>query len=1182
MSEKINFTPDQMLAINTEGRDILVSAAAGSGKTAVLTKRVLNRIVSSSQKADITDFLVVTFTVSAAADLKKKLSEGIRDEMKCDGADVSRLRRQLLSLSYAKIATIDSFCRFIVKDCSQDLGLPSGMNLADEDEIKAIAKEIMDETVEKYYAESGEDSDFLLLAETFSDARGDAKLVPSLLSVYDRIMQYPVPMSLLSENLADLKSILSLRGKESVFSTSLLSPLMDEIKEKLFLASKFFDEAKKLCELDEDAWNKYLPVIEKDEEFVKSLKEALDVSYDEFNRILQLNIHDKMPQIRGRSTDEVLERIKSMRKSGRDIISSLINKFGVESEEEIFSQLETHIKVLEAINKVICDFHETFTEEKKKQRIMNFSDMSHYAFSALVVEESYDRKNGTFEKTPYAKALTESFSQILIDEYQDVNELQDLIFRAVSNSKNRFMVGDIKQSIYAFRGATPEIFEHYRDVFLPITSSDDKSDAPGTVFLQNNYRSDSSIIDFTNAVFSKLMNHDEKKYLEKDELVFSKKEDAHNPVELVFFEEEKSDERDSEAEYVADEIIKLTSSGECKYSDIAILARNRAMLEKMKEVFDKKKIPCENTDKSGFFESYEILSLISFLRAVSNPTDDLALATAMTTLPFAFSPDELFEIRKYDKKRGYYFALVKASHEEGELGEKCRDFLEFIVSMQEWSQNNSCDSTVWKIIEKTEFFRQINALSNSAERRENVILFYELSRKFSRGEMKSIGAFCDYIENFEKSGSKKSGHKKFPDAVNLLTFHSSKGLQFPVVFAVGLGDYINKLDGRNKIIFSQFGPFFDLPHLNPCTQIISYLRKSASASVEKSSVDEELRILYVAFTRAEKRLYITAKTKTASLKKTVFNASICKELFSHTVKNAVTYISFLASALHENPTFLKAISNDAEYVRESSPTLCVSVIKNGFKSELSVTEKEKNDELHLNLSDEEILFAMRELPEKKIYSVPFKISVSDLKDGTSEYGGEEKSVEFVCAPQFINPQNEESFAFEGTSMHTFMQFCSFDLSGEEDCRREGKRLAEEGFILPEHEKCLDYKKLARFFDSNLFKQIKASKRVEREKRYTLKIGADKLFRDINADDSESVLMQGVIDCFFENEDGTVTLVDFKTDRVKRDGGREILIKRHSRQLCLYAETLSQILHKEVSKIYIYSFALDSEVEIVGY
>ena len=1172
----MNFTEDQLLAINTDGCDILVSAAAGSGKTAVLTSRVLKKIIDTSKSVDITDFLVVTFTISAAAELKTKLSNGIRAEMAKEGADVSRLRRQLLSLSYAKIATIDSFCLFIVKDCLTELGLPVGMSIGDSGEMDALALEIMEDVLEEFYARADGDNGFLLLAETYSDARGDSQLIPKLLEIYNHLISFPRPMELLEESRREIERVFDCRNGGSIFDSPVFAPIREDITERINQACEFYREAIKACAGDEDAEVKYIPVIEEELRLAEAISVASGTSYEAFHSLVSSFTAGRMPSIRGRSEDEPLVTVKNLRTNGKDIITSLKKEYLVSGEDELYMQTEIHLKVLSAIDGVLKRFHERFMAEKKSRHIMSFSDASHYAFSALV--KDYNRSTGEFTKTPYAESLTRRFSEILIDEYQDVNELQDMIFRAISNGHNRFMVGDIKQSIYAFRGATPKIFEHYRDTFKRHTDKNEVSAEAKSIFLQNNYRSDSRIIELVNLIFSATMNWNGEKYLDKDALVHSASDDLALPVELVIFDEDASEEECAEAEYIADEILTLVSSGEYKFEDIAVLGRSAKILEKVKEALDSRNLPADSLGSSGFFESYEVLSMISMMRAVANPTDDVYLVSAMTTLPFSFTPDELYKIRSFSHKTDFWFALERASKGEDNLSVKCLEFIDFIDRMRDLAGEVSCDRVFWRLTEETGIFTELEKLSDPKTRRDNLITLYSMSRAFCHGERRSLGAFCDYLDNLSKSENAKSDKKQISGAVRLMTFHGSKGLQFPVCFVAGLGQSMNKRDSFSKTVFSSYGPTFDLPYSEACTHLTSYLKKSASAEVRRGLIDEELRTLYVALTRAKKRMYITGDATLKSLDNAIFSSSLGSSSFAYTVKRAVSHMTFIAAALAKNQVFLTSIYGDEPINRTESEMLNVTFYKEYSHQSLSL---EASDEecRHVDFRAEDITLAMKSLHHSRAGDIPFKISVSDIKEGLLDEGTEDMHIEFVSSPDFLTPEKKPSPAFVGTSMHTFMQFCSFDIRGEEECRKEAERLLREGYILPEHFECLDFSKLARIFDSRLLEDIRRSPMVEREKRYTLVIDAARVLRDSDGTADDKVLLQGVIDCYFENEEGGITLVDFKTDRVKEPDGEAKLIERHSEQLKLYAEALSEILTKKVTKILIYSFALDREVKI---
>ncbi len=1181
MMAEINFTPEQRLAIDTEGCDVLVSAAAGSGKTAVLTRRVLNKIIDTSKKTDITDFLVVTFTVSAAGDLKRKLSEGIREEMRREGADAKRLRRQLLSLSYAKIATIDSFCLFIVRDCLDLLSLPVGMTLGDEKEMSALAAEIMEECVENAFCESEQNDGFALLVETFSNARGDAALVPSLLSIYSKIINYPEPLSLFNEYIEECDTALLNRADLSFFKTPFGKGLYEDISEKLSQAEEWLKSAEKLCELDEDAYAKYLPVIESDLEFLCALEDDFKTSYECFANKLTLFSPQNIPAIRGRAQDELLVKIKSLRAEAKDTVAGFKKTYLVKDERELFLQLELHSKILGAIYSILCAFHERFMKEKQRRKIMSFSDMSHYAFKALIKEGSYSRRTGEFEKTPYAEELTSRFREILIDEYQDVNALQDIIFRAVSNSKNRFMVGDIKQSIYGFRGAVPEIFSHLRDTFKPHGGIDDKGEEPKSVFLQNNYRSDSKILEFSNKLFSALMNWESEKYLKKDHLVFSKKEDKLYPVELfVFHKNFKSEdwEKEQEAVFVSNKIVELVTNGECDFSDIAVLARNTATLEKIKKALDRAQVPCEATGQANLFDSYEVLTAISFLKAVANPTDDVSLASAMTSLPFSFVPDELLKIRGFEKKRDFYFALVKAGEENSPLGEKCREFLTFLSSLSEFSEENTPDRVVWRILEDTGLLTNVEKLGEPKERRQNLITLYSLSRSLCSKEKGSLSALVDKLDTLARDGKIKTSKNAPSNAVKLMTFHGSKGLQYPVVFTAGLGSEINRQDTHEKIVFSPFGPTFNLPWSEANTKLVSYLRMSAARLVEKGLIDEELRCLYVALTRAETRLFVTAEADTKSLLKACELSSLSQKSFSYSVKHASTLMSFLAIALKDTPEFVKGLNSEEKTAHFSSDSLSVTFVRgDGPVSEEYYSEKEK-EEKNLTLTPDTLAFALKDLEVSEIGSVPYKISVSRLKRGLLDEGEEEEALP-IKAPRFISPDAHKTPALKGTSMHTFMQFCSFDLFSEKDVEAEADRLVREGFITEEHRENLDIKKLYSLISSSIFDEIRKSEEVAREKRYTVSVNIQTLAGGEKYPYDDKLLVQGVVDCYFKNESGTYTLIDFKTDRVSEENGEETLLSRHAAQLILYARALSEILPEKIEKILIYSFSLSRFIEV---
>ncbi len=1190
---KYNWTDNQEKAIVTSGSDILVSAAAGSGKTAVLTERIIRKLIDPSGDFDVTDFLIVTFTVSATSELRAKLSSAI-NEAYLQNKNLKKLKKQLLMLPHAKIMTIDAFCKYIVNECARDLGIPVDMALGDEGELQAIVAEttvaVTDELFEgmEYpllydtsYLPDGVKRGFLSLVEAFGASKGYEPLYEVLKDTYAKLLNFPEPFlkakALLSEYDKILREHYLKRSGASFFESSVGRAVVRECREALETAISLLREAEGVTDRFPAMAEKYAPTVEEELSTlikIQSLSEPLP-----FLVALSDYKPSKLSAFSATTDEEEAAKgkFKAYRDTAKDIVEKEQKKFPSVDEEKLFFQTAGVFSIACELFAVVELIHERVWKEKLEKRILSFQDVSHLAFKALVKEGSYSHATRAFEKTDYALTLSEKFREVLVDEYQDVNELQDTIFRAVSNSQNRFMVGDIKQSIYKFRGATPEIFMDYRNTFLPVDKEwDGKS--PRLIALQNNFRSDTSVIRLVNSLFEVIMNYEsEDVYRKDDHLVFSKESDLGLTAEVCLFGGE------GEFDYVADRIIDFTEKG-FSLSDIALLARKHVSLVKLQEALQKKGIPSDYSPNKNFFESYEVATILSILRATDNPTDDISLLSALTSPVFSFLPSELLKIRNFSPDTDIYFSLSDYAQKgsEEELRKKCRLVIEKLGEWKELSRHLPTDSFIWQIYEETHFLSIVKALSDAKAREDNLIAFYGIAGSFEKRELRGLTKFLIFLESIigQKNRYGKGGGGE--SSVRLMTVHDSKGLEFPITFFVDAGAPISRQDERKKIIFSEvFGPAFPIPVGRLGGKVSTYAEKAALSETRRGNADEELRLLYVALTRAKNKLIITGTESLNTFSTFLECITVNKTAFSYLLKNAPTLMRMISAGLMSEEIFKKAIRTLSS---ESTDGFEVKVFPEYEASERvyepSVAVAPEGDAL----AEEEIDFALMEFDEKRLANAPFKLSVSAVREGLLDESDEKKTV-IKKYPDFMSLDGEKMAAFRGTAMHTFMQFCDFYECKNKSTLEEAKRLLKYGFINFEQFEVLNHTALQKFFQSKLFGEIYASSSVRREERYTLFFPSSEFFSDektkmlLDADGKET-LVQGVIDCYFENPDKTLTIIDFKTDNVGKENGEEILKERHSKQLNLYRRAIEEIEKVKVKKVYIYSFCLGKEIEIV--
>lgn len=1191
------WTDKQLLAIEEKGTDLLVSAAAGSGKTAVLTERIIRQLTDVESPVDVTDFLIVTFTVSATSELREKLTKAIR-ETHSKNKSLKRLKRQILNLPSAKILTIDSFCKYVVTECVKELGIPADFRTGEENELNQLTAAAISETIDMFfegyqgeklfdtsYLPESTRRGFLSVVESFTTQKSLDILNDTVVDLYDKLTKYPDPMNRAKEYLKEYDLMLREKygnnSKASFFDTKLGIFIVNEIKETAKVAAGYFEEAEKLLEGFEKMAEKYQDAIHND------VVSAFAVTSSENSEVLErLSIYSPISLSRhtSKSDDEkeAQEKFQKLRKAGKDLLTSLKDKYPISDEEVLYMQIADTFSIANELFSIVVEFHKRLTEAKFEKKIFSFDDIAQFAYKALVKEGTYNKATREFERTDYAYELGEKFHEILIDEYQDVNELQDTIFRAVSNSHNRFMVGDLKQSIYKFRGATPEIFFDYRNSFSPIESTDG---SPRLVALQNNFRSDRSVIDFVNSLFSSVMNYcNDNVYRTDDHLVYSPipgRDDKQLDTEVTLVE------NDTEFEYIADRIMGIVHSEQSfKFGDICILARKHSTLQLIQKVLSERNIPSDYTPNENFFGSYEIQTIHGLLKAIDNPTDDVALLSALTCPVFSFTPSELLEIRRSSYNGDIYFA-IRDYNGKSELKKKCENAISKLKQWRSKSGVVQSDTFIWWLYNQTHLMSFVKKLNNGDERRENLLTFYGIASKYEEKEFKGITRFLAYLDSFINSSNRLGKKETVDNAVHLMTVHDSKGLEFPVCFFISPGSLINRTDERKKIVMSEtFGPTFSVPMGKLGGKIVTYAEKAAIAETRSGVIDEELRLLYVALTRAKNHLIITGETDLFKFREYLEFVNMSKTSFAHGVKNATTLLRVIGAGAYNNPLFAKALSEyDGTDISVSENGLTVNLFHEYQPTfETNAPEIAKAEAEDMTITEEEVTYALQPISDPIMTETPYKISVSSIREGLLDEGAHATVITTKRYPEFKSLDAKNSGSFIGTSMHVFMQFCSFENCVRLGTMEEAERLEKYGFISSEQKNVLNHLSLSAFFKSRLYKEICASPRVEREKRYTLLLPSSRFYsdeekkRDLDRVGNKT-LIQGVIDCYFINADGSITLIDFKTDAVGKKDGEEILRERHSKQMQLYKEAIEEIEGKKVSRCVIYSFNLSKEIEI---
>ncbi|MBQ2766011.1 MAG: UvrD-helicase domain-containing protein, partial [Clostridia bacterium] len=918
--------------------------------------------------------------------------------------------------------------------------------------------------------------------------------------------------------------------------------------------------------------------------------------YEDISTIFSAFSPVRLGVVRNAELSPDIEKAKSVRKKFHDERKELAGKFFSLTPDELQKNRLDTADTLNKLYTLLCAFTKRFNDEKRRRSLVDFGDLERLAYKMLV-------ENG--KPSIAAKTVAEKFDEIYIDEYQDVNAVQDAIFSAVSRGDNRFMVGDIKQSIYAFRGAEPRIFADYRRKFGRLDDGNTKSGA--AVFLSNNFRCDKSVIDFSNIVSGCLFTsgRGDIPFTNDDLLIHSKVDtESGEPVHVVLVDgsgEDSTDDIDSrEAEYIASEITRLLADGRkndgtlIKPSDIAILMRSaKAHSAALEVAFDRRGIPYYNNVSANFFENAEILLALCILNIIDNPTRDIYLAGALKSPVFAFTLDELIKIRRTHQSGSLYDALC--AYSEKESFQKGLDFLETLERWRTKASGMPIDRLLWYIYTDTDLLALVYDNEN-ATRRANLMLLYEYARRFEASSFKGLYNFIRYVNDILDQKAEFENAKVFgeaSDTVKLMTIHQSKGLEFPVCFICGTGKKFNENDLRANIVIERsLGIALKLADTTGFARYDTPIRQALVKRLADSQLEEEMRVLYVALTRARERLYITALASDAQ-EMLDTAASDAERLSRYVIMKNGGYMRWILTALAHHE---KSGNSDAP--------VTIDIIRPSTETEQTEIQPQKGT-IASDKDNSEIMDLVRErfdfvYPKSAASRLPAKLSVSkltptildddaaELEDTYEEYSFEAKRPLFLDK----NAAPTATGAERGTATHLFMQFCDFSrfIGASDDLveiiEDEAARLAEKKFITPRAASLINVRGLARFFAGDTFAEICSSPRIWREHRFNVKLPASDFTKDstLAAElTGESVLVQGVIDCFFENPDGTLTLIDYKTDytppELTHDEAMNMLRERHSLQLSYYKAACEKISARRVSRVAVYSFALGCAIEM---
>ena len=1235
----VSWTEEQRRVIDTRNCNILVSAAAGSGKTAVLVERILQLITDQQHPIDIDQLLIVTFTRAAAGEMKERIRQAIEKQLETDREN-EHLQRQSVLVHHAQITTIDSFCSYVVKNYFHLIDLDPSFRMGDEGEMRLLQADVAEQVMEEAYA-CEENQEFTDFVDGFSSGKTDTKIVDLLLKLYQFSMSYPYP----GEWLESCRQAYEIQNTEELERAPWMQCIKAEIEKEVKEAAELLAQAVEICR-QPDGPGFYLELLESEHAGASQALKA--ETFSQWKTCIDKMKFKRLPPGKKAEKEQVSEQqqklAKDLRSQAKDLISEIQSKYFQETPEEIIEHLQKAGKPVSVLVNLTLRFMNLYQEKKKEKNILDFADLEHYALEILVEH----REDGDC-RTDAARELAEQFKEIMIDEYQDSNLVQEKLLTAVSGIEdgiyNIFMVGDVKQSIYRFRLARPDLFmEKFRT--YPLTPGEKKL----RIDLHKNFRSRREVLESVNYLFYQIMGEDlgGVEYDEDAALYpareFPPMEQTEPAAEVLLLEaddqvwKEKEDsqtERELEARMTALRIRELMENQQildketetyrpARYSDITILLRTMSgWAETFKKILNSCGIPASVTTKTGYFSAPEIVTVLDYLRILDNPLQDIPLAGAMRGMPDGFHFQELAEIKilgQEAEKASLFEAVLLAEQLDSPLGEKVRKFLTVYRKLRDKVPYTPMHELIWDFFDATGFLFYQQAFVSGEQKKANLLMLVEKARSYESSSYRGLFNFIRYIENLNKyqvDFGEANILSEQEDTVRIMSIHGSKGLEFPIVFVAGMGKQMNFQDARESIVLHpDLG--IGAPYVDETFRIRTrtIIQRAVQQEITLESLGEELRILYVALTRAKEKLILTGAV--SKLKETLQRFEMLKrqekQKLSYEMRmKGKSYLDWILTALarhkamkplyqsfdcsvyplnpwYEGPgDFMLRIVSPLELVQEETKLRTEEMIKKG---ELLLWDCEQvyDRELRAHLQES---FSY-DYPYKDQAEIPSKLTVSEVKrmqepmdeESTFLYKDTEEN-----APDAEETQEKESYipafmreeevvlegAERGTAYHRVLECLDYTcLESLDHIKEQLDTMVSKGRLTSRMREAVQDQEIYKFGKSSLGQRMKVASMqgaLYREQPFVMSVPANQIQE--RYDSGEEILMQGMIDAYFE-EDGELVLVDYKTDKVW-NRRPETLVEKYQVQLQYYKEALERLTQKKVKEVYLYSLYLGREI-----
>lgn len=1218
----MNFTPHQQQAIEVDKGNMLVSAAAGSGKTAVLTERVMRLLTQRNIPAD--KIVVVTYTVLAAEEMRRRINEKLSAKL-LESPDNEALQNQQLLLANAHISTIHSLCASLIRDHFQTLELSENAKIADQTRLLLLQRDAISETLEAHYS-SADATDFLELL-LFVGGKGDTRLTAMLLSLYEFIRSFAFPLEFLTaaENM--------LAGSLSLYENAWADGVFSHIGELLSHSVTLYQKAISLMEGDDVIYEKYAETFLSEAEGLKQacllFKEG---SPREGAELLRAHCAEKtrLPVLRKPENPDLVAMVQDIRKRAKKFADDATMRFLSFSEEDFSDDKELSLPQIQTLFSLLREVYARIEEKKRELDLLDYSDLEHYALKLLI--KSGERG---YEKSDIAKELSEQFETVMVDECQDINEVQNLIFTLLSRDEtNLYMVGDVKQSIYRFRQACPAIFTQKKKHFSIYNPESHENDT-AVIQLETNFRSRVEVCDTVNCIFSRLMSErmGEIEYNESEKLTVG----AEYPLQesaapelyiLDYNNENETDKAVAEAGFVAKRIQQMMAEGyivtqkggsrPCEYRDFAVLLRKKKDIAKTyADILSEHGVPCISDSTEGYFGEYEITVMLNLLRIIDNPFLDVPLLSVLLSPVFGFCADTVTEIRLHERKKPLYQALMGFAA----TNPQCREFIELLSHFRQKAALLSTPALLQEIYDRTDFTVLSGAASGShnskryvdSERKSgNLRLLLQYAAKYEEFGTNGLSGFLRYIDRVMESKQDFSCvniNSANANAVSIMSIHGSKGLEFPICIIADCDKGFNKQD-INTLSFqmnAQLGFAMKINKPSEQKSYSSFPYEAIRLCREQEMLSEELRVLYVALTRAKEKLIMVMSFKNAERRIT----SLCDYITGtakpspFAVYTAKSFADWLLLALLPHPAMRNILRgldrwNEADdLARPSNSIESIDSMNFPLKAELISLLDEANeaklDKLD-KLAEQDGIESDTTFPQDAPFGSDTTLEYNLLNGFEFAYPGEPLThipakltvTELAKQQQSREPQlkirpdfmGKDGFtpAERGTLLHRFMQFANFEKAGA-DLKTETERMLKLEYFTDDQVNALDTKKLTAFLNGALCQRIMKSEqnqKCRREYKFNFFLPASEIDNQLEEPlASEKILIQGIADCILFEPNGIV-LIDYKTDTVTDEA---TFIARYYNQIRLYKKALEETFSLPVSSCLLYSLYLNKEISV---